>query len=126
MNPLELLLQGAIEVIALFMPIIVVALVGWLVKRGIELWYGIKAYLPSEVADMILTAARIGVDLAEQLANNGIIDLDERKQTAMETAERWLRNAGYDDIDLQPLDDAIEATVRQLKREEFGIILEEE
>jgi hypothetical protein len=101
---LQVLLQAAVSILVVTIPYTVPKLI----RYSINTWGELKATMPEQVGHMIEQAARIGVLAAEQYLKNEDIDLSERKELALEVAERWLHEQGYN-IDLTVIDDAIEA-----------------
>lgn len=114
----QMLMQAAVDVLAEFMPIIVIALVSWLGRKAITFWAGVRAGMPDAVREAIDNAAEVGFTFAEQ------IELAGRMQEfalgkfdlAMDVAQRRLKEQGYE-VDLEVLEAAIENIVFNYNKE---------
>lgn len=78
-------------------------------------WAEFEATQPEWLSGIIKQAALIAVMAVEQRYNDDLMaDAIERKNEAMEIAQRWLVQMGFDltEINLDVLDDAIEAVLK--------------
>ena len=97
-------LQKLLEV---FLPILAVALVGFLAAK-IKYWLAeAKAWNP-DITELLEQAVKFAVTAAEQAGAAKLIE--DKKVYAFEIAERWLELRGVH-IDLDLIDAAIEAAV---------------
>jgi len=71
-----------------------------------------------QLADAIRQAVNLAVKAAEQAGFAGFVD--EKKQYALNIAQIWLNENGWDEVDIDVLEAAIEAEVLALFNEERG------
>lgn len=109
-------LQAAINVVIAMLIILVPLFYRQILDNLLEAWARVSASMPSQVAAAIQFAASMAVSAAEQYANSDQINFQQRKEKAIEIAERWLRHQGYD-IDLDVIDDAIESILGEINEE---------
>lgn len=107
----EAFLQEAINLFAqIFFVILVPLAARWLYSE----YHRIKQNLPEEVEYALDSAARYAVYAAEQLNIAKLLELEERKEYAVNVAIKRLREQGYD-IDPDVVDASIESMLGQIK-----------
>ena len=95
------------SVLTYLLPVLAVALTGFLVAKIKSLWAEAKAWNP-EITTLLEQAATFAVLAAEQAGAAELIE--SKKAYAFDIAERWLELRGVH-IDLDLIDAAIEAAV---------------
>lgn len=103
-NVLSAVLQKLLEY---FLPILAVALVGFLAAKIKNLLAEAKAWNP-DITELLEQAVKFAVTAAEQAGASKLIE--DKKTYAFDVAERWLELHGIK-IDLDLIDAAIEAAV---------------
>ena len=105
------------SVLSYLLPVLAVALTGFLVAKIKEAWARAKVWNP-DVTELLENAAKFAVTAAEQAGAAKLID--DKKTYAFEVAEEWLGLHGVI-IDIDMIDAAIEAAVyKQFKQPNDG------
>ena len=99
-------------------PIITGFLIAWVKAIIDEKIAALEAAKP-KLAAALKEAASLAVQAAEQAGAAGLIS--DKKEYAMELAQKWLNLHGWDEIDLEVLDAAIEAEVNKLYPNEGAV-----
>lgn len=107
--PVNDVVQALVNLLAylvvLIAPVIIARVSVW-AKAEFE---RIKRMQPEWVQNLIETAALYGADIAEKIDLSGQLERygRDKKRIALEAAQRWLREQGYE-VDVTVLDEAIE------------------
>ena len=122
MNEFVDLLQACVASLLLALsPVLVGFVVAW-VKLQVDLaMQRLKENKPN-FAEALRQAALLAVQAAEQAGAAGVIE--DKKQYAFQIAQQWLDDAGWDEINLDVLEAAIEAEVLQFNSgdQSFGAL----
>ena len=95
------------SVLSYLLPVLAVALTGFLVAKIKEAWARAKVWNP-DITELLENAAKFAVTAAEQAGAAQLID--DKKKYAFEIAEQWLALHGVK-LELGMIDAAIEAAV---------------
>jgi hypothetical protein len=104
---MELLAKVGEQVLLAVLPLLAVALAGWLVAQGKLAWVRAKEYAPN-LMGALAEAAAFAVQAAEQSKLAGLIV--DKKAEALTVAELYLQSLGFK-VDLHLIDAAIEKAV---------------
>lgn len=118
--------QALFETVSWLGAAILIAVIMGLSRWVASWWVNVKQNLPDHIADLLEQAAYLGVSIAQQLAESKQIDFGERKDAAIDAAERWLEEIGVEGVDPEVLGDIIESIVYRLKNPEVEVIVLEE
>lgn len=117
MHDLQDLFDVVMGILVPSLVVIIPILVQGLMAKGAQLWDDIQMSDPTRISEFLEKAAEFAVNVAEQLWETDQIMSDERKQKALDAIQNYTSAHGYD-VDLELLDNAIEATIRRLKNKD--------
>lgn len=109
------------ELMTQFLRVLIPVLVALIVKWAIQLYHEIKKDQP-DFAQVLQTAVNIAVMSAEQMMQTE--EGQKKKQYAIASVQDYLAQKGMV-IDVSVIEDAIEATVYSLHRENFFLTKEQ-
>ena len=107
---IDLLQKFAFELAVLALPIIsgfVIAALRALVKK----WLGETEASKPKLYWYLDEAARLAVTAAEKMSASAFIVAEDKKQYAIEIMQSWLNAHGWDEVDIELLEAALEAEV---------------
>jgi hypothetical protein len=95
------------------LPALAVSLTGAVIAWARKTWAEFKRTEP-KLSDQVAFYVRIAVEAAEQAGAAKLVE--DKKRYALDIAQRWLKQNGLGDIDVELIAAEIERQVRDMKR----------